>query len=57
RSFQEISANDNELAGGLMESLRKYAKLVPNQLHARSQGCMVYSVPLIIFMDDVSRNI
>lgn len=57
RSFREISANDDELACGLMESSHKYAKLVPNPLRAKSQGRMVYSVPLIIFMDDISSNI
>ncbi|KAG2146590.1 uncharacterized protein EDB93DRAFT_1085956 [Suillus bovinus] len=57
RSFPEISANDDKLACGLTESSRKYAKLVPNQLRTKSQGCMVYSVPLIVFMDDVSGNI
>ncbi|KAG1851927.1 hypothetical protein F4604DRAFT_1883535 [Suillus subluteus] len=39
------------------QSSNKYAKLVPNPLCAKSQGCMVYSVPLIIFMDDISGNI
>ncbi|KAG1723899.1 hypothetical protein EDB19DRAFT_1915867 [Suillus lakei] len=57
RSFREISANDDELACGLTESSHKYAKLMPNPLRAKSQGCMVYSVPLIIFMDDISGNI
>ncbi|KAG1735638.1 uncharacterized protein EDB91DRAFT_1250472 [Suillus paluster] len=57
RSFREISANDNELACGLTESSNKYVKLVPNPLRTKSQGRMVYSVPLIIFMDDVSGNI
>ncbi|KAG2079913.1 uncharacterized protein F5147DRAFT_784669 [Suillus discolor] len=57
RSFREISANDNELACGLMESSHKYAKLMPNPLRMKSQGHMVYSVPLIIFMDNVSGNI
>jgi hypothetical protein len=45
------------LYSGLTESSKKYAKLKPNLLCARSQGRMVYAVPLIIFMDDVSGNI
>ncbi|KAG1873405.1 hypothetical protein C8R48DRAFT_594331, partial [Suillus tomentosus] len=57
RSFRELSLDDNELACGLTESSKKYAKLEPNPLRARSQGRMVYAVPLIIFMDDVSGNI
>jgi hypothetical protein len=57
RSFREISANDDELACGLMESSHKYAKLMPNPLRVKSQGHMVYSVPLIIFMDNISSNI
>jgi hypothetical protein len=57
RSFRELSLDDNELACGLTESSKKYAKLEPNPLHTRSQGRMVYAVPLIIFMDDVSGNI
>ncbi|KAG0692392.1 hypothetical protein DFH29DRAFT_985782 [Suillus ampliporus] len=57
RSFDEISANGNELACGLTESSNKYAKLVANPLREKSKGRIVYSVPLIIFMDDVSGNI
>ncbi|KAG2099140.1 hypothetical protein BD769DRAFT_1631222 [Suillus cothurnatus] len=57
RSFRELSLDDNELACGLTESSKKYAKLEPNPLRTRSQGRMVYAVPLIIFMDDVSGNI
>ncbi|KAG1761023.1 hypothetical protein EDD22DRAFT_848083 [Suillus occidentalis] len=57
RSFRELSLNDSELTCGLTESSKKYAKLEPNLLRARSQGRMVYAVPLIIFMDDVSGNI
>ncbi|KAG2120425.1 uncharacterized protein F5147DRAFT_562462 [Suillus discolor] len=57
RSFREISLDVNELACGLTASSNKYAKLEPNLLCAKSQGRMVYAVPLIIFMDDVSGNI
>ncbi|KAG2099448.1 hypothetical protein BD769DRAFT_1329595, partial [Suillus cothurnatus] len=57
RSFREISLDVNELACGLTPSSNKYAKLEPNPLRTKSRGRMVYAVPLIIFMDDVSRNI
>jgi hypothetical protein len=57
RSFREISASEDELACGLTESSNKYMKLVLNPLHAKSRGHMVYLIPLIIFMDDVSGNI
>jgi hypothetical protein len=35
----------------------KYGSLKPNPLCKKAQGRMVYTVPLIIFMDDVSGNI
>lgn len=35
----------------------KYGSLSPNPLRAKSKGRMVHTVPLIIFMDDVSGNI
>ena len=34
-----------------------YCKNLPNLLRAKANGRMVYSVPLIIFLDDVSGNI
>ncbi|KAH9913799.1 uncharacterized protein BXZ73DRAFT_55315, partial [Epithele typhae] len=34
-----------------------YAAKMPNPLRAKSKGRMVYAVPLIVFMDDVSGNI
>ncbi|KAG2115683.1 hypothetical protein BD769DRAFT_1629900 [Suillus cothurnatus] len=57
RSFREISLDVDELACGLTPSSNKYAKLEPNPLCTKSRGRMVYAVPLIIFMDDVSGNI
>ncbi|KAF9229198.1 hypothetical protein BS17DRAFT_792175 [Gyrodon lividus] len=30
---------------------------MPNPLHEKSGGCMVLTVPLIVFIDDISRNI
>ncbi|EGO30569.1 hypothetical protein SERLADRAFT_432140 [Serpula lacrymans var. lacrymans S7.9] len=41
----------------LADSSAKYSQLMPNPWCAKSGGHMVYSVPLIIFMDDVSGNI
>ena len=38
-------------------SSEKYLKLVLHPLREKAKGWMVYSVPLIIFMDDVSGNI
>ncbi|KAG1855245.1 hypothetical protein F4604DRAFT_2042442 [Suillus subluteus] len=54
RSFADIAANYGELDCGLTV---KYGSLSPNPLRERSKGRMVYTVPLIIFMDDVSGNI
>jgi hypothetical protein len=45
-----------ELKRGAASSI-KYASLSPNPLREKSKGRMVYTVPLIIFMDDVSGNI
>jgi hypothetical protein len=41
----------------IIASSEKYLKLVPHPLREKAKGRMVYSVPLIIFMDDVSRNV
>ncbi|KAH7928239.1 hypothetical protein BV22DRAFT_974816, partial [Leucogyrophana mollusca] len=57
RSFEDISSYKNELDCGLTESSKRYARLEPHPLRQKSQGRMVYTVPLIIFMDDVSGNI
>ncbi|KIM60204.1 hypothetical protein SCLCIDRAFT_26728 [Scleroderma citrinum Foug A] len=56
-TFEDLSADPNELSCGLVETSSQLAKLVPHPLHAKANGHMVYSVPLIIFMDDVSGNI
>lgn len=40
-----------------LESSAAHAKLMPNPLREKSGGRMVLTVPLIIFMDDVSGNI
>ncbi|KAH7903987.1 hypothetical protein BJ138DRAFT_1019772 [Hygrophoropsis aurantiaca] len=57
RSFEDISTSDGELECGLTESSAKFAELKPNPLREKAKGWMVYNVPLIIFMDDVSGNI
>lgn len=57
RSFEDIAFDPNELACGLTESSKKYTSLTPNPWRKKSDGRMVYRVPLIIFMDDVSGNI
>ncbi|KAG1728357.1 hypothetical protein EDD22DRAFT_742551, partial [Suillus occidentalis] len=57
RSFEDIAATRGELDCGLTVSSTKYATLSPNPLRAKANGRMVYTVPLIIFMDDVSGNI
>jgi hypothetical protein len=38
-------------------SSAKFALLMPNLLHEKSNGRIVYAVPLIIFIDDVSGNV
>ncbi|KAI6029918.1 hypothetical protein BKA83DRAFT_4030647, partial [Pisolithus microcarpus] len=57
RSYEDISLHPSELACGLTQSSKKYASLEPNSWRKKSGGHMVYTVPLIIFMDDVSGNI
>ena len=41
----------------MTETSSQLVKLVPHPLRAKANGRMVYSVPLIIFMDNVSGNI
>ncbi|OJA20984.1 hypothetical protein AZE42_10828 [Rhizopogon vesiculosus] len=53
-SFEDIRG---KLTCGVTASSKKYLKLVPHPLREKANGWMVYSVPLIIFMDDVSGNI
>ncbi|KAI9463504.1 hypothetical protein HD554DRAFT_2124595 [Boletus coccyginus] len=55
RPYDEF--HPSELACGLTESSKKHASLEPNPWRKKSGGRMVYAVPLIIFMDDVSGNI
>ena len=39
------------------DTLRKYMSHMPHPLCAKADGRMVYTVPVIIFMDDASANI
>ena len=55
RPYDEF--HPSELACGLTESSKKHPSLEPNPWRKKSGGRMVYAVPLIIFMDDVSGNI
>ncbi|KAG2115374.1 uncharacterized protein F5147DRAFT_569473 [Suillus discolor] len=48
---------DDSLLSMISALSEKYLKLVPHPLHKKAKGRMVYSVPLVIFMDDVSGNI
>ena len=41
----------------ILASFVAFSNLMPNPLRAKSGGRMVYTVPLIVFMDDVSGNI
>ena len=45
------------IALSLLASSEKPGNAVPNPLRAKAKGRMVYTVPLIVFMDDVSSNI
>ena len=39
------------------DTSREYMSHMPHPLHAKADGQMVYTVPVIIFMDDASANI
>ncbi|KAI5988836.1 hypothetical protein EDC04DRAFT_2873238 [Pisolithus marmoratus] len=57
RLYEDILFHPSELACSLMESSKKYASLEPNSWCKKLGSHMVYAVPLIIFMDDISGNI
>ncbi|KAH9949290.1 hypothetical protein B0H21DRAFT_889914 [Amylocystis lapponica] len=57
RTFEEIRLNADEFSCGFTECSKSYGEQMPHPFRAKSGGRMVYSVPLIIFMDDVSGNI
>ncbi|EGO04371.1 hypothetical protein SERLA73DRAFT_148909 [Serpula lacrymans var. lacrymans S7.3] len=44
----------DEYGCGFTASTTEYSELMPNPWHAKSGGLVVFSVPLIIFMDGVS---
>ncbi|KAH0825930.1 hypothetical protein J3R83DRAFT_7620 [Lanmaoa asiatica] len=44
-------------SNGSIASSVTFSNLMPNSLRAKSGGRMVYAVPLIVFMDDVSGNV
>lgn len=57
---QVCSISTAPVAAGLNHitaSSAKFASLTPNPLREKFNGRMVYAVPLIIFMDDVSGNV
>ncbi|KAG1874861.1 hypothetical protein F4604DRAFT_1924992 [Suillus subluteus] len=56
QSYEDI-ASMGELDCGLTASSVQYASLAPNPLCEKAQGQMVYAVPLILFMDNISGNI
>ena len=45
------------IALSLSASSEKPVNAVPNPLHAKAKGRTVYTVPLIVFMDDISSSI
>ncbi|KIK80276.1 hypothetical protein PAXRUDRAFT_15881 [Paxillus rubicundulus Ve08.2h10] len=57
RTYKDIKANGSELERGFTVLSATHAELMPNPRHEKSGGRMVLTVPLIIFMDDVSGNI
>ncbi|KAF8256788.1 hypothetical protein EI94DRAFT_1849401 [Lactarius quietus] len=57
RSFSDIRSSKQEFACGFTETSREYGSLMPHPLRAKADGRMVYTVPVIIFMDDASANI
>ncbi|KAF8256941.1 hypothetical protein EI94DRAFT_1635932, partial [Lactarius quietus] len=71
--FSDLQSNKQELACGFTgtygdnsnvtlislfsETSREYSFVMPHPLRAKADGQMVYTVPVIIFMDDTSANI
>ena len=46
-----------KVSNGSVASSAAFSNLMPNPLRAKSGGRMVYTIPLIVFMDDVSGNV
>ncbi|KIO21109.1 hypothetical protein M407DRAFT_29269 [Tulasnella calospora MUT 4182] len=57
RTFDEICSEEEEYGVGFNEEYASYAAKMPHPFHASTGNKMVYSVPLILFEDDVSGNI
>ncbi|KAI9434377.1 hypothetical protein H4582DRAFT_1788139, partial [Lactarius indigo] len=55
RTFLDIQSNGLELMCGFTGT--KYGSRMPHPLRAKANGQMVYTVPVILFMDDTSANI
>ncbi|KAG8948539.1 hypothetical protein FRC03_000712 [Tulasnella sp. 419] len=56
-TYDEIHMNKDEWGVGFQDASQSYAKEMPHPFRKIAGDRMVYSVPLIIFMDDVSGNI
>ncbi|KIK78201.1 hypothetical protein PAXRUDRAFT_17013 [Paxillus rubicundulus Ve08.2h10] len=56
-TFKDIQHESSESDINFTASSAAHAKLIPNPLQIKSGGQMVITVPLIVFMDDVSGNI
>ncbi|KAG8923117.1 hypothetical protein FRC02_011341 [Tulasnella sp. 418] len=57
RTYDEIRNDGKEWGKGFQASSESYAKKMPHSFRKVAGDRMVYSVPLIIFMDDVSGNV
>ncbi|KAH8978821.1 hypothetical protein EDB86DRAFT_2815391 [Lactarius hatsudake] len=51
------SGSNSTLIVVFSEKSREYGSLMPHPLRAKADGRMVYTVPVIVFMDDASANI
>ncbi|KAH9175921.1 hypothetical protein EDB89DRAFT_2240784 [Lactarius sanguifluus] len=57
RTFLDIQSNGRELMCGFTDSSSEYGFHMPHPLRAKADGRMVYTVPVVLFMDDASANI
>ncbi|KAI9571213.1 hypothetical protein HD554DRAFT_1998148, partial [Boletus coccyginus] len=57
RTFEDLQRRAGESGIHFTASSARFSDLMPNPLRARSGGRMIYTVPLIVFMDDVSGNV
>ncbi|KAH8980192.1 hypothetical protein EDB92DRAFT_1772723, partial [Lactarius akahatsu] len=57
RTFLDIQSNGRELMCGFADSSSEYGFHMPHPLRAKADGRMVYTVPVVLFMDDASANI